>query len=181
MTVWPRFFFGNSASFTPPAVVKVVRFMMLAWLGSKSSALEAGRLRPEILQQAWHAGRRRDHGALRMVVRDEYARDAVIALEITVRRRCDLVRRDLVDAVAADEEQAPVAQRDDFRQGHADLLRIVQAALESRSESCASRAPFLLASAGSGEVLDGLGQRGAHRFDGSSFFTTAPKYCRPGA
>jgi hypothetical protein len=88
-------------------------------------------LRLEVLQQAFHAGRRRDHGALRRVVREEGAGDAVVALEVAFPMPRHLLRRDLVDAVAADEEQAPVAQRDHFRQRHADLLRIVQAALDA--------------------------------------------------
>ena len=40
-TASPRFFFGSSASLMPPTVSSVVRFMMLFWLGSKSSDTSA--------------------------------------------------------------------------------------------------------------------------------------------
>jgi hypothetical protein len=64
------------------------------------------------------------------VVGHEGAGHAVVALEVAAGRgaTCSAV---MVLTVAAGKEQAPVAQRDGLGQRHADLLRIVQAALDA--------------------------------------------------
>ena len=71
-----------------------------------------------------HVGVGRHNGAVRRIGGDETAQGAVRALQVFLGRRLHLRRRQLVELVALQEEQTPVAGRQGLRQGNRQARRV---------------------------------------------------------